>query len=252
MKLGQFADMVLPTLNITNKTKKNYFGAFNVNIRPKFGERNLAELTKQEFIQTLSALSPQTNYQTLMVLRVLYGAAVELELVDRNIPKSIKAPRIKIKPQKFLTWEELKVLNFGKQTKRIKFLALHGLRYGEAVSLTEADIQDGFVNITKSKYGPTKTLAGVRKVPLLSEFVKFARHQKALSRALKTHGVTVHSLRKTYAYMLKTSGVHVTTAAKLMGHANPMVTLRIYTQVRDDETTLASTKLKAYLSDSQE
>ena len=35
--------------------------------------------------------------------------------------------------------------------------------------------------------------------------------------------------------LLKTSGVHVTTAQKLMGHANPGVTLGIYTRFRDEE-----------------
>jgi integrase len=43
------------------------------------------------------------------------------------------------------------------------------------------------------------------------------------------------SLRHTYAYLLKTSGVHVTTAQKLMGHADPGVTLGIYTRFRDEE-----------------
>lgn len=39
--------------------------------------------------------------------------------------------------------------------------------------------------------------------------------------ALKPYGVTVHSFRKTYACTLKSAGIHVTTAAKLMGHSNP-------------------------------
>jgi integrase len=42
-------------------------------------------------------------------------------------------------------------------------------------------------------------------------------------------------LRKTYAYFLKTNDVHVTTAAKFLGHSDPMVTLKIYTMVRDNE-----------------
>ena len=41
--------------------------------------------------------------------------------------------------------------------------------------------------------------------------------------------------RHTYAYHLKTQGIHVTTAQKLMGHSDPKVTMKIYTQVLDDE-----------------
>ena len=39
------------------------------------------------------------------------------------------------------------------------------------------------------------------------------------SVSLKAYGVTLHSLRKTYAYLLKQSNIHVTTAAKLLGHS---------------------------------
>ena len=46
---------------------------------------------------------------------------------------------------------------------------------------------------------------------------------------------------------LKSTGSHVSTAAKLMGHANPMVTLQIYTQVKDDEAHLAGIELARYI-----
>ena len=56
-----------------------------------------------------------------------------------------------------------------------------------------------------------------------------------IARALAKYEVTIHSLRKTYAYFLKTNDIHVTTAAKFLGHSDPMVTLKIYTMVRDNE-----------------
>ena len=56
-----------------------------------------------------------------------------------------------------------------------------------------------------------------------------------MRKELAVHGVHIHSLRHTYAYLLKTFGVHVSTAQKLMGHADPGVTLGIYTRFRDDE-----------------
>jgi integrase len=67
------------------------------------------------------------------------------------------------------------------------------------------------------------------------EFKVFPKTPKALRRELAEHGAHIHSLRHTYAYLLKTSGVHVTTAQKLMGHADPGVTLGIYTRFRDEE-----------------
>ena len=96
-------------------------------------------------------------------------------------------------------------------------------------------------------YGPTKTPAGVRQVPYFGYFKKFPSSRTAVANTLQKYGVTIHSLRKTYAYFLKTSDVHVTTAAKFMGHSNPLVTLKIYTMVRDDETDVVGQKLRLLL-----
>jgi integrase len=182
-----------------------------------------------------------------MVARTIFREAIERELVQSNPAATIKPPRITVKPAKFLTWEELSVIDFKKQTKRIQFLALHGLRFGEAAALTQADIYDDLVHITKSKHGATKTKAGVRNVPLIGDFVPFALNQKSIAKALRPYGVTVHSLRKTYAYLLKTSGVHVTTAQKLMGHSDPVVTLKIYTLVKDEEIENSGKTIASYI-----
>jgi len=248
LELWAFFDYILPLLAITSKTKANYQSAFDVNIKGKIGRKKLKRVTKADLVDLLSLLPPQTKYQTLMVLRVIFREAEARDYVSKNIAKEIKAPKIQVKQRKFLTWEELREIDFGYQTKRIHFLALHGLRYGEAVALTKKDIKDGYVHITKSKWGATKSEAGVRKVPLVSEYVPFPKYQTTIARALKPYGVTVHSLRRTYAYTLKSAGIHVTTAAKLMGHSNPMMTLKVYTQVKDDEAGLAGVAISKFIS----
>ena len=204
-------------------------------------------ITKKQVIETISLLPPQTAYKTLMVAKTLFREAMNRELISENPIASIKSPRIVVKPQKFLTWEEISHIDFGKQNKRIRFLALHGLRFGEAAALRPSDIVDGRIYIKRSKWGETKTPSGVRSVPLLSEYVPFPKYQDSIGKALRPYGVTVHSLRKTYAYTLKCSNVHVTTASKLMGHANPMVTLKIYTQVLDDEIDKSGDAIKRFI-----
>ena len=247
MKTSPFFEQVLPYLDITPKTRSNYEGAYRLNLKPYIGHKTLDSITKADLVMALEPLPPQTRYQSLMTARVIFREAKARDLIVENPAASIKPPRISVQPAKFLTWEEVSDIDFGNQTQRIRFLALHGLRYGEAAALQESDIYDGLVHINKSKYGPTKTKAGVRNVPHLSNFEPFPLHQRSIARALAPHGVTVHSLRKTYAYTLKSANIHVTTAAKLMGHSNPKVTLRIYTQVRDDELSTSGSALKAYL-----
>ena len=250
MVLSQLISEIMPHLEITDKTRENYESAYRVNLAPKLSNKHLDQIDKNDIISAIATLPPQTKYQTLMVARTIFREAVERELVGANPAATIKPPRITVKPAKFLTWEELSALNFGEQHKRILFLALHGLRYGEAAALTAADIYDDLVHITKSKHGATKTKAGVRNVPLVCQFEPFALNQKSIARALRPHGVTVHSLRKTYAYLLKTSGVHVTTAQKLMGHSDPVVTLKIYTLVKDEEIAASGKAVTSYIEKS--
>lgn len=246
--LDEFTKGLWSQLSITPKTRNNYVGAYRVNLAPSLEHLMLDEITKVDLLNALAPLTPQTRYQTLMVCRVIFREAVERELIEASPAVNIKAPKISVPFSKFLTWHEIKQTDFGRQTDRIKFLALHGLRWGEAAVLTEDDIYDGLVHITKSKYGPTKTTAGTRTVPYLGCFEPFPLNAKAVARALRPYGVTVHSLRKTYAYILKSSNVHVTTGSKLMGHSSPLVTLKIYTAVLDDEINATGQILKLALN----
>lgn len=62
--------------------------------------------------------------------------------------------------------------------------------------------------------------------------------RKAIDNAFKKagiEGVTIHGLRKTFGSLLARQGVHVKVAQELMGHADPSLTLEIYTQVEDDQ-----------------
>ena len=72
-------------------------------------------------------------------------------------------------------------------------------------------------------------------MPLVSPFIVFPKSPKTLRKVLKPYGVDIHSLRHTYAYLLKQQGVHVTTAQRLLGHSDPRVTMNVYTQVLDNE-----------------
>jgi integrase len=235
ISLDDFAQSLWKHLKVTKKTLANYRGTYRLHISPSIGTKSLSEVTRRELLDALAPLSPHTYYQTLMACRVIYREAVSRELVDVSPAAAIKAPRLTNKPYKFLTWEQVQQTNFGKYDEQIKFLALHGLRWGEAVVLTQEDIYDQKVHVTRSIHGATKTQAGVRVVPYMGHFNPLPRSPKPLRKALKPYGVNIHSLRKTYAYFLKSNDVHVTTAAKFMGHSNPLVTLKIYTLVRDNE-----------------
>ena len=89
----------------------------------------------------------------------------------------------------------------------------------------------------------------MREVPYFGYFKKFPKTRVGIAKALAEFGVSIHSLRKIHAYFLKTNNVHVTVAAKLLGHADPMITLKLYTLVRDNEIETVGAKIKQVLGD---
>jgi integrase len=180
-------------------------------------------------------LPPQTALMVLALTKSIFREAIERELVENSPADRVKTPPKIVMHRRFLTWEELDQIDFGKYNKQIRFLALHGLRWSEAMVLTESDFRDGRVWISKSIHGATKSQSGVRSVPHVSPFVPLPATPKPLLRVLNAHGVNIHSLRHTYAYLLKQQGVHVTTAQRLLGHSDPRVTMNVYTQVLDNE-----------------
>ena len=196
------------------------------------------ELDKVEPVaiqRCLLSLPPQTSRHCLMLIKTIYREAALYGQSTINPSLGLKTPAIQLSEKKFLTWEEVNSKEWGRYNEQIRFLALHGLRWSEAAVITEDDIRDGFVFISKSVYGPCKSKSSIRKVPYLGHFEPLPITYKPMQKCANLHGVTVHSFRRTYAYLLKTQGVHVTTAQRLLGHSDPMMTLKVYTSVLDSE-----------------
>jgi integrase len=208
-------------------------------IHPALHQYELDEVKREHIQNLIKILPPQTGATTLAVLKTIFREAIDNAYCENSPAATVRRPRIQVIPRKFIPLPELVNLEFPKFKIQITFLAMHGLRWGEAAALTENDIHGGRVHVTKSIHGELKSRAGIRTVPHVSEFKLFPKTPKALRKELAVYGAHIHSLRHTYAYLLKTSGVHVTTAQKLMGHADPGVTLGIYTRFRDEEIDAA-------------
>jgi integrase len=235
VKLDEFSRQVFSTLSVRKKTLATYRSMYRCHIQPVMGGFELEDVNRSDIKSAIHGLPPQTASMTLAVIKLFFREAIEMGLIEKSPVHGLRGPKVIVSPRRFLTWEELDRLNFGRYQKQIRFLALHGLRWSEAVALTPEDIRGGKVYITKSIHGSTKSAAGVRVVPLVSDFEAFPRHARTLRKVLIPHGITIHSLRHTYAYILKKQGIHVTTAQRLLGHSDPKVTLAVYTQVLDSE-----------------
>lgn len=246
MKFEHHAQSFLRELPIRQKTLANYQSMYRCHIHAGIGYKYIDDIKRSDIQSIIRPLPPQTSAMTLAVVKTLFREAIARGLVENSPAEGVKTPSIRVKPRPFLTVSELSKRDLGKYRTQILFLAFHGLRWSEAVALTSEDISDGKVHITKSALGGTKTLASKRDVPLVSEFKPFPRTPKGVRKICHENGIHIHSLRHSYAYLLKQSGVHVTTAQRLLGHSDPKVTLGIYTGFRDEEIQEAGKLILAH------
>jgi integrase len=247
MKLNEWVETYWEIINIKPQTVANYKGLYRRNLAPFIGECEVDDVSPIELQMILLKLSPYNSRYTLMVAKSIYREALMYKVAKVNPTIGLRTPRINKQPKKFLTWEQVNALDWGRYNNQIRFLALHGLRWSEAAALTENDIQGGFVWVSKSVHGDVKSESSNRKVPYLGFFEKFPASYKTLRLAANRHGVTVHSFRRTFAYLLKTQNIHVTTAQKLLGHSDPILTLKVYTSVLDSEIDEVGSRLEKYL-----
>ena len=247
LKFRDFAQETIENLPIRHKTRITYRSVYRCHLNAVLGDKELDRVKRTDIQAIIVKLSPQIAQTTLAVLKTIYREALSQELVEISPAHGVRGHRVIVKPRNFLTWEELDRLNFGKYQTQIRFLALHGLRWSEAVALRESDLRDERVYVNKSVHGATKSKAGVRAVPQVSPFKLFPTARRTLRKALAPHGITIHSLRHTYAYLLKSQGVHVTTAQRLLGHSDPKVTLAIYTAVLDSEIDDTGAMLRQFI-----
>ena len=122
--------------------------------------------------------------------------------------------------------------------KRVALVAVAALSMGVLTSVAPASA--AVVNTTMAVGALTVTDAAESTAVGTS----FAKSPKTLRKVLDPHGIHIHSLRHTYAYILKSQGIHVTTAQKLMGHSDPKITMAIYTRVLDNEIESAGAILR--------
>jgi integrase len=230
-----FAMQTIGNLPIRHKTYATYHSMLRLHVFPTLAHRDISTIKRLDIQSTIHGLPPQTSAMSLAVIKTIFREALAQGIIDTSPAHGVSGPKIMVKPRDFLSWEEVAKSSFGKYGPQVRFLALHGLRWSEAVALTSDDIRDDRVWINKSIHGQTKSKAGIRSVPLVSPFKIFPKSPKTLRKVLKPYGVDIHSLRHTYAYLLKQQGVHVTTAQRLLGHSDPRVTMNVYTQVLDNE-----------------
>lgn len=263
----------------------------------EFGEFPIGDITTKDIQQFIKAFagtgsaqySRKTVSNQLLIIRQIFAWAVEEGELDSNPATDVKLPKgLKSGKRTAASSSDEEII---KQTPDLwllpYFILYTGLRKGEALALTGADIdlEARTISVTKSVYFESnipyikepKTEAGTRIVPILAPllphlpkklkkdeylFPSSKSPKKPMARSFymikmeqyqKATGTKfgVHQLRHSYASILYECGIDPKTAQALLGHADIETTLGIYTDfshAADANRIRAAKKLDAALT----
>lgn len=248
------------------RTRESYEAALK-HAQPLMPKR-LDAIRHTELASLLAALPWPTAVKLKTVLGQVFAEAVRDGTITANPATGIRLTGAKSHYlAEALSHEQVGLLaeHVSEPYKALVLVGAYaGLRIGEALGLAPEHIDEGsrtirverqWDHVAKAFTAP-KTKAGTRTVPFadrLSEPLSkhladsapklvFAngdgsplhannfrtRQWRKAAAAIGLPDLHYHDLRHTYASLLISKGVNVALVAKLMGHANPSVTLRVY------------------------
>ena len=250
-------------------------GMIRTRLLPAFGVLRLDRIGRplvERWFDAVSRKTPGAANTTLAVLRQIMGAAKAAGHVGTDPVAGVR-PNPGRKMTRFLSSEEIARLHRTldqlveerpsrrPQTDVIRLLLLTGCRKSEILTLRWSEVNGDMLRLAEAKTGPrTVWLSGAaqaviaRQPRTASAFVfpsprNSARPQSRnlglWYRARREAGiedVRLHDLRHTVASQAVARGVPLPTVARMLGHAQPVMTLR-YTHVGDREVEAAAERV---------
>ena len=255
-----------------------------------FGDTPIGKLARKDLQQAINRFASlryakKTVSNQRLIICQIFKHAVAAGDVDHDISRDVILPKgLPQKKRTALTREEEQIVKSSADVWLLPFLVLYtGLRLGEALALTGADIDidEKQIYVTKSVYfdhdsagkvKSPKTEAGIRCVPILKPLEPLlptlakdeylfpsgtdpkkpmgkAYYNKVIKRYRNKVGATfgIHQIRHSYATMLYELGIDAKTAQHLLGHAQLSTTMDIYTDFRSDRVKVAADTINAKL-----
>jgi integrase len=259
---GYLDDYFLP--HFTSKNKSAWKSMYIIKIfRGVFDNRELSGIKPVEVeravLSAASHLSSSSFNNFISTIHRIFQYAVEIELLIAN-PVKIKKSRKDNTRKRFLTVEERTALLDACKKSDAKYLydmvciSLYaGLRLNEVKHLSPEDIRDGCIYISPDISKNKKN----REIPLTPKLTDILAHtsydfnhdiKKSFATAVRRAGLTgirFHDMRRTFGSMLAQAGVPIFDISKLMGHASPTLTAKVYAHLLPDNLTSAVSKLPA-------
>ena len=242
---------------------------------PTFGHFPLDAIRRidvERWFDVYSRTAPGGANKALEILGQIMNAAIAVGHVETTPVKGIaKNPRPKL--TRFLSAEEIerlhRVLNRlvaerpsrRQQADVVRLLLLTGCRVGEILKLRWSEVDGDRLNLAHTKTGPRRVWLSQAAQAILSRQPRAASphvfpsprdSNRPLSGTLSLwrrarreadlDDVRLHDLRHTVASQAVARGVSLSTVARMLGHADPKMTLR-YAHVGDRDLQAAAERI---------
>lgn len=294
---AEVAEKWLESKRLRDYTRRNYRATLDKVLLPRFGQRKVSSITADDvaaLVRTLErrGLSPATITDYMKPLNGTMKFAVRRGFIAVN-PCSLLMRDERPQPrerQEEHVWSDEEIDALIEAAERlarmpesrydyspvIRMGLYTGLRQGELLGLQwqDLDLHEGVLYVRRQwtrmgTYGPTKTPAGVRRIPLSADMIKFlkehrlqARHSQDADpvfasrngkplghrnitgrgfdpamRLAGIKGITFHDMRDAFASRMIARGIQLVPLSRLMGHEDARITLSRYAHLFDRERT---------------
>jgi len=248
-------------------TLHHYKNALRAYVLPKFGERKITEINREDIQNFLAEKARKYSESTLRSMRVVLGLTLgwanNCGWLEKNPCTRVKLP--KRTGGRRVTRTVLTAGQMNAIAEKLKepyatlilFLAATGLRIGEAVAIKWTDFTNNLLHVTRRIYDgdvdAVKSKRSERRLPInpllmermeklgKGEWVFRSRAGTPLNpgNALKRHvrpaaeklGISLggwHDFRHTLSTKLRRSGVHPKVVSDILGHKKVNLAMDVY------------------------
>ena len=264
--------------NLKPSTMKSLQGSLKI-VFQRLGDKDLTQITTEELQALLLGIQGgRARDMCKGYLEQAFRKAFLRGLILKDPCEALEIKKHRQEHRNALTRQQqanlIDAIQGIKMQPLITFLLETGLRIGEALALTYADIDFEQKTVSVSKnvvfiegkridQDTTKSAAGVRIVPIPSSAMQllneradketvifpftYSAVRNCMRRLQETLGfsLSAHLLRHTYATRLEEAGISPKLKQYLMGHSTLEMTQNTYTDVQIEYVNANSDKIKA-------
>ena len=235
-------------------TFKEYERSFRVDLEPTFGNKPLADITRNDLQNYLFGIVGENKHRKAEKLALMLNCIFDMAAEDYNIPspmKKVVLPAYQTKKGEALTKdEEARLVNYCKSHKDVEgtdallVLLYFGLRKSELKSIEIIDGKWLQCETSKERLGQNVVLRKIPFTPMVKKVLPYIDFEKAKNTNLNTISTRMkrllpnhhpHELRHTFISRCKECGVAGEVVSIWAGHSlSGTITSTVYTHYSEE------------------